>query len=408
MIFHGWRIAWALAVTQTVGYGVLYYTFSVLVLPMEQELGLTRAQTAGAFSLALLLSGLTAVPVGRWVDVHGARVLMSVGSVLGVGLTLLWSTVDSLLALYLVQAGIGLVMSAVFYEVAFTVIAVWFRRNRMAAMLLVTTVAGLASTIFIPLATLLEAEFGWRVALRLLALVLAATTIPLHALVLRRHPRALGLEADGAPRDPGGATIASEDEPSVTTREALRAPTFWWLSSAFALDRIVIIAIAAHSVPMLLERGYPPGLVAAAAGSIGLMQVAGRLLFTPASGRAPLTLLTSLTFGLHALSLVALLLVPSALGVWLFAALFGMANGASTLARAGLVAQVYGAAHYGSINGSMATLIAVLQTVAPLGAGALHDLTGSYDPVLWVLVGVALVAAAAVGRARVVEPHYAD
>ena len=80
MNFYGWRIAGALAVTQTVGYGVLYYAFSVFALPMEAELGWSRAQTSGAYSLALLVSGVVAIPVGRYVDRHGARLLMTLGS----------------------------------------------------------------------------------------------------------------------------------------------------------------------------------------------------------------------------------------------------------------------------------------------------------------------------------------
>ena len=82
--FHGWNIAWALAITQTVGFGILFYCFQVFTLPMEAELGLSRAQTSGAYSLALLLSGSTAIPVGRWVDRRGARGLMTTASLAGV------------------------------------------------------------------------------------------------------------------------------------------------------------------------------------------------------------------------------------------------------------------------------------------------------------------------------------
>jgi cyanate permease len=394
--YHGWRIAWALAITQTVGYGVLFYAFSVFTLPMEAELGWSRAQTSGAYSLALLLSGLAAVPIGRWVDAHGARLLMAAGSLAGALLVLAWSFVSSLPALYLVQAGIGLVMAAVLYEVAFTVITTWFRRDRIRAMLIVTLVAGLASTIFIPLATLLVEEFGWRAALRLLALILAVCTVPLHALVLRHHPRQLGLAADGMPGAAAGSKVV---ERSMETRDALRSGVFWWLSAAFALDRITVVAIAAHIVPLLLERGYSPGLVAAAAGSIGLMQLGGRLLFAPAAGQTSLVVLTVITFGVRAVALAGLLLIPGVAGLWTFAALFGLANGASTLARAGLVADVFGPAHYGSINGSIATLVAVVQTAAPLSVGALRDVSGSYGPALVILVIAALLAAVAVLQA---------
>jgi predicted MFS family arabinose efflux permease len=394
--FYGWRITWALAVTQTVGYGVIYYTFSVFLQPMELEMGWTRAQASGAFSMALLLSGLIALPVGRWVDARGGRLVMTVGSVAGVALLLAWSYVTTLPALYLVQAALGVVMGMVLYDVAFTVLASWFRRNRIRAMIIVTLVAGLASTIFIPLATVLLEEFGWRVALRLLALLLAVTTVPLHAIVLRDRPARLGLEADGASAE----QVQLAPEVNLETRQALRTGAFWWLSLSSSLDRIAIVGIAAHTVVMLLERGHSPGLVASVAGAIGLMQVGGRLLFSPASGRASLVQLAVLTYVIRVVSLVVLLLVPGQLGLWTFAALFGVANGASTLARAGLIGAVFGAAHYGSISGSMTLLIAVAQTVSPIAIGLVRDRSGSYDAALLILAGLVALAAVAVSRVR--------
>lgn len=409
MKFYGWRIALALAVTQTVGFGVLFYAYSVFTLPMETELGFTRAQTSGAFSMALLLSGLAAVPVGRWVDARGARLPMSVGSAAGALLLLLWSFVTTLPSLYLVQTAIGVVMALVLYETAFTVLATWFRHQRIRAMLLVTLVAALASTIFVPLTTLLVESVGWREALRWLALILAAVTLPLHAAVLRDHPRRLGLKPDGAPevKEPeGGAPKPAAETPehSVGPRQALRSGSFWWLSAAFALDRVVVVAIGAHSVPLLLERGYPPTLVAAAVGSIGVMQILGRLLFTPAADRGDLGRLAALTYVVRGAGLAALILAPGAFGLWLFAALFGVANGASTLARAGLVAEVYGPAYYGTINGAMSTIVGVAQTFAPLLVGAVRVGTGGYELALWGLTGVSVLAALAVMHGNRVRP----
>lgn len=396
--FHGWRIAWALAVTQTVGFGILFYAFQVFTLPMEAELGLTRAQTSGAYSLALLLSGLTAVPVGRWVDRNGARALMSWASLAGAALVFAWSHVDGLAGLYLVQAGIGLVMSAVLYDVAFTVLAVWFRRHRLKAMLIVTLVAGLASTVFVPLATWLVAELGWRAALRVLAVVLLLTNVPLHALLLRDHPRRLQTGPDGDPDTSPGPNFP---EPSVGVRDALRSAGFWWLAVAFTFDRVAVVAMAAHAVPLLLERGHEPGLVATVVGTIGAMQLAGRLLFTPAARSLDLATLTAVTFGVRVLALVLLVAPLPPAGLFVFAALFGGANGASTLARAGLVAERFGSANYGTINGSMSTLIAVIQTAAPLAIGFSRVATGDYTVGLLVLVGTTAVAAYAVSRSRV-------
>jgi len=398
--YPGWPIAWALAVTQTVGYGVLFYAYAVLTLPMELELGLRRSDTSGAFSLGLLIAGLAALPIGRFVDRFGARGIMTIGSLLAGGLVFAWSYVHDLTGLYLVQAGIGLVMAAVTYEVAFAVIARWFRRDRIRALLIVTLVAGLASTIFVPLTTVLTETLGWRAALRVLAGILWVATVPLHGLVLRRDPEPLGWTRDGrSVAGDAAADLAAEHETverSIGARDAWRRGTFWWLTGAFALDRMVTVAVGAHAVPLLLERGHAAGWVATAAGSIGLLQVAGRLIFAPATRRYSLAHLAIATNLVRAASLLAVWLLPGVVGMWTFAVLFGLANGAATLARAGLVAETYGPAHYGTINGSMTTAVALLQTVAPLAVGALRVTTGGYGWGLAMLTLLALFAALAI------------
>ena len=386
-------IAWSLAVTQAIGYGVLFYAYAVVTLPMERELGWTRAQTSGAFSLGLLLAGLAAWPIGRFVDRRGARGIMTVGSLAGGALLIAWSRVTTLPQLFLVQAGIGLVLAAVTYEVAFTVIARWFRRERrIRALLIVTMVGGLASTIFVPATQALVDGVGWRSALVVLAVVLWLGTVPLHGLVLRREPDGGDLERDAV----------APPERSIRAVDAWRDGRFWWLTAAFALDRMITVAIGAHAVPMLLERGHPAALVAGVAGSIGLIQVAGRVVFAPATRIASLPILTGITFGVRIASLIAVATLPGLFGLATFALFFGLSNGAATLARAGLVAETFGPRHYGAINGGMTTAVALLQTIAPLAVGALRVATGDYGAALAALVvlGVAGLLSVEIPRRR--------
>src|SRR5689334_11233958 len=151
-----------LAVTQTISWGIVYYSFSVFLPPMEAALGWSRGQMSGALSVASLLAGLCAAPVGRWLDARGARLLMTAGSVLATVLVLAWSRVDGLLQFYLVWAGLGVAMSAILYEPAMAVIAVWFERQRTRAMTTLALIAGFASTIFMPIESWLIELLGWR------------------------------------------------------------------------------------------------------------------------------------------------------------------------------------------------------------------------------------------------------
>src|SRR5919201_813989 len=82
-LHYGWVVLAALCITETVSWGIMYYGFAVFLRPMEQALGWSRVALTGAFSLGLLVSALAAVPVGRWIDRHGGRGIMTLGSCAG-------------------------------------------------------------------------------------------------------------------------------------------------------------------------------------------------------------------------------------------------------------------------------------------------------------------------------------
>ncbi len=128
-------------------------------MPMQEELGWSRTALTGAYSVGLLVSALAAPLAGRWLDRHGPRGLMALGSALGSVLLLAWASIEHLWVLYLVWVGIGLATAATLYDPAFAVLAKWFERVRDRALLLVTLAGGLASTIFLPL-------FAWLVGAR--------------------------------------------------------------------------------------------------------------------------------------------------------------------------------------------------------------------------------------------------
>jgi MFS family permease len=394
-IYYGWVQVLALSVTETISWGVLYYTFSVFLVPMQAELGWSQVELTGGFSLALLVSGVAALPVGRWLDRHGPRALMTLGSCLGVALVLAWAAVEDRTTFYLIWAGIGVAMAAVLYEPAFVVVTAWFRRERARALSLITFVAGFASTIFLPLADWLMRAQGWRMALVTLALLLAIGTIPLHMLALRRSPADMGLLPDGAPAA-SAVTGPRLPDHTISARVALRGATFWWLTAAFTLTNLAAIAIVVHLIPYLRIHGYDASFAALVTGLIGAMKLPGRLAFAPLERRFPSRVVSAMLFSLQAIGLVILVLIPTATGVFVFVALFGTAYGATTLARPALLAECYGSAQYGSISGILALFLAGARAVAPVGVGALYVGFGSYEPVVWILAAISVAAAGAV------------
>lgn len=402
--FHGWVIVGALALTETVSWGILYYAFSVFLVPMGEELGWSPATLTGAYSLALLVSGLAAPLVGRWLDRHGPRALMTVGSIAGVLLVLAWSRVEGALAYYLIWVGLGLAMAGTLYEPAFATVTAWFERDRPRALLTVTVAAGFASTIFLPLSAWLVATLGWRDALVALAVILGLLTIPPHALLLRRRPEDLGLRPDGDARigEPSDAERAALPA-GVELSDALHDPAFWWLAMAFALETLATVAVGVHLIPYLTERGDGAGFAAAATGMIGAAQVAARILATLLGHRLSQIALTGSVFALQAVALLVLMGWESRAGVLTAVLLLGAGRGVVTLMRAGLVAEFYGRTHYGAINGTLALFLTGARAAAPIGAGVVVAVTGGYEAMLWGMAAASMLAAgamAAVARER--------
>lgn len=366
----------ALAITQTAGYGILYYAFSVFIPPMSRDLHAGVAQLTGAFTLSALVSGLVAPLVGRRLDRHGGRGLMTAGSVLGALAVLAWSQVRTVAQLYLVCGVLGVASAMVLYEAAFAVIVAWFDAARRArALLAVTVVAGFASSIFLPLTGVLADRYGWRQALVILAAGYAVTAVPLHALAVRGRP---------AP--------AHVDRREIVGT-ALRERPFWLLAAAFLTQTGAVSVMGVLLVTYLITLGHPPVFAAGVAGLLGVLSVTGRLVTTGLQARWPVALITAAMFGLQGLAAVLLPLVGrDPVGAVAAVVLFGLGFGVATIARPALLADRYGTAAYASLSGTLALPITAAKAVAPLAAAGIAQVAG-YPAVMGVVAGACVLGA---------------
>jgi MFS family permease len=392
--FHGWRVVAALAVTQTVGYGTLYYAFAVLLQPIAASLNASTTAVTGALTCSVLAGATMAIPVGRWLDHHGGRALMTTGSLLATGLVVAWSQVQQLWQLYAVLIGIGLSGAMVLYEPAFAVVVSWFTpANRPHALLAVTVVAGFASAIFLPLTGALVGSHGWRSALLILALLHGVVTVPLHALVVRRTPQ-----------HPGAAVRRA---PAVDRTAVIRAAThdrrFWILAVAFVAHGAAMSTMTVHLVGFLVSEGHPATFAATVAGLLGVLSVTGRLVLTGAQRRIRTSSVAAAIFSAQATAAFSLPLVGgSDAGAVIGVAAFGLGFGVASLAAPALLADRYGTVAYATIAGTLNVPITLARAGAPLGAAALHA-AGGYHPVL-VAIGVGCLLAAASITARATSP----
>ena len=382
----GRNLILGLSMLQLISWGSVFYSFALLLEPVERELGLSRAESSLAFSLALLAEGLGAYPVGRWIDRGHERLVMTSGSLL-VGLCLLaHGFVNSQAAFYALWTLLGLGLAATLYTPVFAVLTRRFPQDFRRAIITMTFLGGLASTVFMPLTAWLIEAFGWRHATWCLAAAQLLVCVPLHAWLLRGAPPA----------------AARGSAPAVALSKHLRSAPFLLVGGFVVLMMAVTAALPAHMVSLLREGGMSPFWVIAIPAAIGLLQVFGRALLYFFERHFDLHLANLLIPCLLPLGVVVLLLAirvaphDASLGLGLallFVLLYGIGNGMLTIVKGTAVAQYVDSDQVGSLNGALGIPLALARAAAPLALGLLWTREAGYVYGLGLML---LISAAAI------------
>jgi MFS family permease len=389
-------VAW-LSLAQLISWGTLFYLFALVMEPVERELGLSRAQSSLAFSVALLCEGLMAYPVGRWIDRGHERLVMTSGSVLAAVCLGLHSFVTGLVGFYAVWVGLGVAMAAVLYNPSFAVVTRRFPHDFRRAIITLTFLGGLASTVFLPLTAWLIATHGWRYALIGLGLLHLLVCTPLHLWLLRDAPRPLRPEAQskGECDDDGQGAAAPHH-----LKGLMRSAPFLLIGVFVMAMMAVMSALPPHMVSLLRESGLEPSWVIAIPASIGLIQVVGRLLLYFFEHHFDVHRANRLIPGLIPLGLLVLLLAPlcgsASVGmVLLFVLLYGMGNGMLTIVKGTAMAQYVSRAHVASLNGALGLPVALARATSPLMLGVLWSPQVGYAYGLGLLLVLSLLGVGA-------------
>ena len=387
------RLVGWLSLAQLISWGSIFYTFALVMAPVERDLGLSRAESSLAFSLALLVEGLLAYPVGRWIDRGHERVVMTGGSVLAGVCLLLQGSVSGMIGFYAVWAGLGAAMAATLYAPAFAVVTRRFPNDFRRAIILMTFLGGLASTVFIPLTAWLMALWGWRHAFIALAALHLLVCAPLHWLTLR-----------GAPR-PGPRVAAADPQAVKGVTDFIFSAPFLLIGVFVVLLMAVTVALPAHMVSLLRENGLREVWVIAIPAGIGVIQVLGRLLLYFFEHHVDPHLANRLIPCLIPLGLLALLAAPlSADGqvgaVLLFVLLYGLGNGMLTIVKGTAIAQYVNRDHVATLNGALGLPLALARAAAPLLLGLLWTAQAGYTHGLWLLLALSAVGVGALMLAQ--------
>lgn len=400
--FYGWAVASATSITVVGAMTFAVSTFSAFVDPISEEFGWSRTAISGAIAAGTIGAAVAGPIMGHWADRYGARVLLTVGSVLmGVALFGL-GTMGSLPAFFIFY-GLGrMMMMNLEHLVAPTVMANWFIRRRAMATALVMASSRVGLGLWPTLAGVLFVVRDWRFAMFLMGSFLLAQAVVPWLFIVSRRPEDVGMWPDGDEPVETEAGMAAVEEPSWSAREAVRTQAFWMLMIASSITLFVGGGVGLHRVPYLVGKGMPdylvgPVLIGFAAGmAIGGIIVARLSRYV--SERDLMALLMVYTFGLMSL----LLLVPPNVLAVPYGFADGMAFGAMLTLQPVLYARFYGRDSVGTIRGLAQPVLLIGNAAGTLFGGVLFDATGGeYTWVFVTFAGLMLVGAAVARAARV-------
>lgn len=367
---------WALGITQIIGYGTLYYSFSILAPTIATEFGVAIEWIYGCISLALLAGGLISPYAGGLADRHGAGRVMSLGSVGAATALVVCALAGNTIAFLAGMVLVELSSAFVLYSTAFAFLAQTTGPHAQRSITYLTLIAGFASTIFWPLTSTMLGVMDWHQVYLVFAGLNLLVCLPLH-LCLSRFSRM--------------AVARMPQQGDTPTAEAGidQGFVFALLVLGFSLAGFVSAATLFHIVPMLGTLGLGTAGVLVAS-LLGPAQVASRLINMAFGKELPATILAVVSATLMPLALTVLAVTaPSMAGAMVFAVVFGMGTGLFSIVSGTLPLALFGKAGFGRRLGWISLGRLGLSAIAPFALSVALGAVGP-KPSIWVLAGAGI------------------
>jgi len=354
--------------------GIVFYTHGVFVVPITEEMGWSRGETQFAFSFVMMSAALTALFLGRITDKFGARSLALVGLfALALSFAALSFTTSNILIYYALWIIMALVAAGTFPVTWTRAVNTWFDGRRGLALGLTMMGTGIAASVGPFYAATLIDMFGWREAYRAIGATLLVVSFPIAFFFFRE-------------RDTSGEDVPQSLSLStgVAPREAFTGKVFWVLGIALLFVCFGVAGLISNLVPLLNDKGFPRTEAAGYAGLVGINVIIGRLVVGYLVDRFWAPMIAFIFLILPAISCLLLAVdQPSATGITIAALMIGLAAGAELDLMAFLISRYFGLKHYGQLYGGLFIFFAIGSGTAPALFGLWHDLTGSYQTILY-------------------------
>lgn len=375
----GWRIILACALASGTGVVLLFFSFSLFLLPVMAELKVTRGEFGTA--QAMVVAGALGAPVIGWLtDRYGFRTIYVATGLIVIALELyLAFAVDSLVSLAGCVALLGFFGIGTTALTATRPITAHFRKHRGKALGLVVAGTSLATILVPGPLQAIMAVYGWRWAVSSFAVLLLVIGMPAVLLLLPRHL--------------GGPELRAVSN-GATTYPYWRDASFWFLGVAGVFVGAATSGFVGQLSPMIQEEGVSAATAALGLSIFAVGQLVGRVGGGMLLDNYPprrVAILATLVPGTGFLLLY--LVSGSMLGALFAAFMIGLLAGLELDVAAYFVSRLFPLTQYSSIYGALQGIGWIGNAIGVIGVGLLHDRSGSYASAQMIALLCLIVAA---------------
>ncbi len=401
-VYEGWIVVASSSMALFILSASVFWGLGPIFNPLINEFGWSHGATAFAFAVRSEVNGAAAPFVGALIDRIGSRMMMLLGLIVASSCLFLLSFMQNILHFYVLMLVMALGTSTCGGQATMVSTVSWFERKRARALALATAGGTLGGLLVVVVAVIVE-SFGWRGALRVLAVLLLVGGM-LAGSNVRTRPRGHHQPLDGDPR-PAGPAGAAEDEDGerwgVPLREALRTQAFWLLALAQFTVFFAITAIVVLHVPFM-EDEVGLSKTAAGVGSavFALASLGGRLVSGSAADRYDKRVVLAVVVLVAGVATPVFALVQNLWQASLVLMVISAGVGGANPIRTALLADYFGTRSFGAINGVAMMIGTFGAFLGPWLMGLSVDVTGGYAPGFTMTGVVALLAIPLVLRTR--------
>ncbi len=413
-LWYGWVILAVVFIVMSVMVGIRN-SLGFFFKEVAGEFGWSRAQTAGAYSVGMLVQSICSPLFGSMGERWSLRWMMALGVFFGGSALLIGSSIGGLVQFYLMYALLNIGFAASTFVPQVQLLSNWFVKRRGLAMGIANSGQGFAAVLNLTVPFLI-ALIGWRGSYLVLAGFTTILIFPLSAFLLRDHPHDRATVAD-APfiSAPERDALLKKEQSNRLNRTTSMAGVpflkqvfslrFFLISFTYCAIAFIMTGTIVHIVPHATDQGFTletSGLIYLL---WGVCIIGGNLIsgVSDSLGRAP-TYAIGAALGVCACILLAYFNqgMPPAL-FYVGAALSGSALGLTRPTASALLADHFAGPGFGKLNGSVMMIFALFGAFGAFATGYLYDISGYYRSA-FLLLATAHVAGAAtaipLGRMR--------